>query len=171
MRTARILAEAMPADLMASRHWRETKVLVWARGGADAADCWLVIPMLKSVGGGAGIFATPSSIDVESSSPPCSFLSVDPNGGLSGMEVVVTLLEIPSTDWKDMTEYVTWLRAAVSELNACLHCWVDGCTPRSSSLLQLLKSGPLANRIQELPAEQEDENYETADDFGTGRHG
>ena len=112
--------------------------------------CWLVIQILKSIGGGACIFATPSGKDVESGSPPGSMLSVDPNGTLSCKTVVITLLETASSDGKEMSTRVAQLRAAGPEVKAALHVRDDGLTPRSSALLQVLKGGPLTPWIQEL---------------------
>ena len=70
------------------------KVVEWARGGVAQKDVRPAVPVLKSVGGGAGLFAMPPHVDQEHSSPIVQVLSTDPQGTNSRRKVSVVLLEV-----------------------------------------------------------------------------
>lgn len=57
--------------------------IAWLRGGVSENDPWLVVQLLRSVGGGAGNFAAPSAIDPNSSSGVVQTWSVQPDGWTS----------------------------------------------------------------------------------------
>jgi hypothetical protein len=63
-----------------TEHDGEGQQLIWSRlEGLETDDLWTVIPLLKSVGGGAGIFAGPPGMD-EGQSIEVSVLSATLRG-------------------------------------------------------------------------------------------
>ena len=56
-------------------------MVAWARGGLAKRDVWPAVPVLKSIGGSAGLFAMPPHVDAGKASPQAQVLSTDPQGG------------------------------------------------------------------------------------------
>ena len=120
-------------SIIAQLTWtRDTGVYqlrVWNRGGDGVTDTCVVIPLVKSAGGGAGIFGAPPLIDPGSSSATLPQLSVDPNDGESRKRVPTVAIEIAQEDWAAMNEFTFFLREASKEASAALHIFADVYTP------------------------------------------
>jgi hypothetical protein len=63
------------AEIKWLRDTNSVQLLAWVKD-LERFDAWLVIPVLPSVGGGAGIFATPVLIDPDQSSPVVGLMSM-----------------------------------------------------------------------------------------------
>ena len=101
-----MLSESIETDPIKwlAEHNGEGQQLIWSRlGGVDTDDLWTVIPLLKSVGGGAGIFDGPPGLD-EGQSREISVLSVDPAGSASRKKVTMVIAEIPKEGFAEMIE-------------------------------------------------------------------
>jgi hypothetical protein len=135
------------------------------QGELESSDLWLCTPLLKSLGGGACTFACPPGVDPESASPPLSMLSMDPGGAPSRKKRGSTpLLEIAKKDFSELSHLDAFTRSATPEHRAAVKGWAYGNTPRAAALVRALRSGQLHEWIRSLPAENEEENYATAEE-------
>ena len=108
-----------------------TQLLVWIRGGVPV-DGWLRIPVRKSVGGGAGIFAAPTLIDPVSFSPHAQGLSIDLAGQNSRTKTGIVMIEVASEDWKDLYGRTEFRRGAEESVTLTSKGFMSGDTPASA---------------------------------------
>ena len=65
-----------------------------------------------------------------------------------------------------MRPWTTAMQAVEGEARARVKHFEHGAFPRASEILKLLATGPLSEWIRNLPAEEEREQYDTADEPG-----
>jgi hypothetical protein len=156
------------AQIEWAKETQKNQLLVWDRGGDGVSDSWLVLPIVKSVGGGAGIFAAPPQIDPGSSSIIMQGMTTNANEVASRKKTDYVVLEISVEDWGAMYSYMGLLQTASDEQKRAVSQFRDGLVPRVSVLLESLRAGPLAEFVASLPAEDPEEAYVTADDRPSG---
>lgn len=76
------------------------------------------MPVLKSVGGGAEIFAAPPSLDLPNSPPQTQVLNVDLSMTLSRRKVGVVFIEMGCEEWSEMMSRTVALQGMDQELPA-----------------------------------------------------
>ena len=73
--------------------------IAYVRGTIDMGDFWPVVPVLKSAGGAAAIFATSPRMLPSHCSPPSTIASVDPMNMNSRKKVQIVFTEIEADEW------------------------------------------------------------------------
>ena len=78
--------------------------LAYALGGINMQDIWPVVPVLKSAGSAAAIFATSPPMIPNHCSPSSAIAGVDPMSLNSRKNVQVGFTEIDADEWQHMYE-------------------------------------------------------------------
>jgi len=149
------------AEIKWLRDTNSVQLLAWVKS-RERFDAWLVIPVLPSVGGGAGIFAAPSLIDPDQSSPVLGLMSMDPAMENSRKKVNAVLLEIPKEEWSDLLVWEDFLRGAGEDLRREARTF-GGNVPRATSLRAALGERAFCRVDTQFAAETEEGRYMTAD--------